>query len=84
MLSFAFLLKEKIPDAFKEMKEIKITLDNANNFIQCLSGLRIIMHLVKSGIVPNTEPTETTHFPPPVTVIIYRNINSILYLKILN
>jgi len=34
MLSLAFLLKEEIPDAFKEMREIKMLPDNTNNFIQ--------------------------------------------------
>jgi len=63
MLSFAFLLKEKIPDAFKEMKEIEITLDNANNFVQCLSGLRIIMHLIKSVVFYLTL-THRNHPPP--------------------
>ncbi|KAL5235457.1 hypothetical protein ACI65C_002867 [Semiaphis heraclei] len=46
MLSLAFLLKDEIPDAFKEMKEIKIFPDNANYFVQCLSGLRIIIHIL--------------------------------------
>lgn len=75
MLSLAFLLKDEIPDAFKEMKEIKIFPDNANYFVQCLSGLRIIIHILVNELDP---------LPTPVTIVILWKLISITVFKNFN